>query len=129
MAYTKVFSGKKFAPLSSILEEIAVLPEGKAFLLEVDGKEREKVRFLLYDWLYHMEIKEKFRVKKVGQGLLVERKSQLVVSGRALGEEAQRIQEVVEEALKSEEPGKVLRSRLEGEALRRAVERLGKLLD
>ena len=128
MSYTKVFNPKKFFAVRKILEEISELPPGASYDI-AGGKEMlGKMRWLVYDWLAHMELKEEFKVRRLQGRLVVERLPPLKVQGKKVGEEKEEISRAVEIALGKENPGRELVKLLWGDKLARGLEELGKVL-
>ena len=129
MSYTKIYNTRKFASISNILVRISELPPGDSYDIEGGEGSLKKIRWLLYDWLAHMEMKEEFRVKRLRKRLVVERLPVLEVRGRRVGEDEEEIQRAVEIALKEKEPGRALKKLLSGDKLGRALQKLGRLVD
>lgn len=64
MTYTRVFNPKRYRVIEGVIPKIEGLSPGGRVI--VSGLEREalaRVRYLLYDWLSHMGLKESFKIK------------------------------------------------------------------
>jgi len=129
VSYTKIYNTRKFAGISNILVALMELPPGDSYDIEGGEGSLKKIRWLLYDWLAHTEMKEEFKVKRLIGRLVVQRLPILEVRGRRVGEDEEEIQRAVEIALKEKEPGKALKKLLSGDKLGRALQKLGRLVD
>ena len=129
MSYTKIYNTRKFAGISNILVALMELPLGSSYDIEGGEGSLRKIRWLLYDWLAHMEMKEEFKVRKLRGRIIIERLPVLEVRGRRVGEDEEEIQRAVEIALREKEPGRALKKLLSGDKLGRALQKLGRLVD
>lgn len=131
MSYTKVYNARKFFGIRKILEDLLELPPGSSYDIEGSSEMLGRVRWLVYDWLAHMELKEEFRVKRLQGRLVVERKKPLEVRGRGVGTEEEEIDKAVERSLDllGADPGEVLRGLLSGDMLGRGLKKLARILD
>lgn len=64
MTYTRKFNEARYRPIAEVISKLERLRSGGRVV--VGGLEREalaRVRYLLYDWLSHMGLKESFKIK------------------------------------------------------------------
>lgn len=108
--YSKTFRPERYSRISSLLEKVQVLEGGgKVVLSGLETREIGEVRWLLYDWLYHMQLKKQFRVREEDFSLVVERKRENFVDFRV--EEPPlppHLEKIFQEALLCEEEGEVV---------------------
>lgn len=73
MSYTKRFDKEKYDDLSWVTEKLKLLKPGGRLVVGPFRGERQlnRARFMLYDWLNHMGLKQLFRVRtRLRQGEL-----------------------------------------------------------
>ena len=115
MTYTKTFNPEKFAPIASILEQLQALVPGEKLTISLKTKaEQTNLRWLVYDWLHHMGLKEVFRLRVEGLDLEIMRRAEpsfkISISspiGRA------HLDKLLKETITSSEPIEFLRSKKE----------------
>ena len=81
--YSKTFVPERYSRISSLLEKVQALEEGgKVVLSGIEKREIGEVRWLLYDWLYHMQLKKQFKLREEDFSLIVERRREAFVDFR-----------------------------------------------
>lgn len=81
--YSKTFVPERYSRISSLLEKVQALEEGgKVVLSGIEKREIGEVRWLLYDWLYHMQLKKQFKLREEDFSLTVERRREAFVNFR-----------------------------------------------
>lgn len=76
--YSKIYNPERYEEIRSLLEAISSLEEGGRLTLDPLPKEdRNRVRYLIYDWLYHMSMKQGFRLQEEDGSLIIRRRSEL----------------------------------------------------
>lgn len=128
MTYTKTFLPEKFAEIQPLLDAILELSPGASIDIEVSFEQQAHTRWLIYNYLFHMERQGSFKIRTLHNRLIVEHKAPLELSWKRSGEAEERIDQAVKEALCAEEPGEVLRQALQGEELAEGIRRLQKAL-
>lgn len=128
MTYTKTYNPRRYLPILKAAEEIQELEEGESYDIDVRESQIANIRWLLYDWLTHMSLGEKFKIRKLKGRLVVERKEAVEISGKKVGERERKIQEAVKKALEDSNPGRKVRTLLSGKDLGEALQRLVKVL-
>jgi len=76
--YTKNFNPERYKDIKDILEKIQALEPGSR--LSIKGLRRDEIhqlRWLLYDWMFHMGIKSKFQLRQDENELIVRRKGKM----------------------------------------------------
>lgn len=64
MTYTKTFDEAKFTEIEDLLKQLTNLESGgEVSISHLNAHEMAHVRWLIYDWLHHMGVKGKFRVR------------------------------------------------------------------
>ena len=108
--YSKTFRPERYSRISSLLEKVQALEEGgKVVLPGLETREIGEVRWLLYDWLYHMQLKKQFCVREEDFSLVVERRRENFVDFRV--EEPSlppHLEKIFQEVLLCEEESEVL---------------------
>lgn len=64
MTYTRKFTPERYRPITEVISKLEKLRSGGRVV--ISGLEREtlmRVRYLVYDWLSHMGVKESYRLK------------------------------------------------------------------
>lgn len=75
MSYSKVFSPEKYETISNVIEAAQGLSPGGAVTVTSETPEASSLtRSLLYDYLFHMSLKGKFRIKCLDPKTLVIRR-------------------------------------------------------
>lgn len=75
MSYSKTYDPEKYSPIASIIEKTQLLEQGEAFKVTgLKPSQSEDIRYLLYDWFRHMNLKGQFRVEVSSTYLRVYRK-------------------------------------------------------
>jgi len=68
--YSKKFNPTKYEPIKELLEQIQDLEEGSSLLVSPNSeKEEREMRWLLYDWFFHMGLKHLYRLRRETGGL------------------------------------------------------------
>lgn len=81
--YSKTFVPERYSRISSLLEKVQALEEGGRVVLSgLETREIGEVRWLLYDWLYHMQLKKQFRLREEEFSLIIERQRESFVDFR-----------------------------------------------
>ncbi len=62
--YSKIYIPERYEELGSILTKIQSLEPGGKVELRGLGEETNRVRYQIYEWLYHMGLKKLFRLKQ-----------------------------------------------------------------
>lgn len=76
--YSKIYNPKRYEEIKDLLEAISELEEGGRLTLDPLPKEdRNRVRYLIYDWLYHMSMKQGFRLQEEDGHLIIRRRAEL----------------------------------------------------
>ena len=76
--YSKTYNPKRYEEISELLEAVSTLEEGGRLTLSPSPKEdRGRVRYLIYDWLYHMSMKKSFRLQEEEGCLIIRRRPSL----------------------------------------------------
>jgi len=76
--YTKEFKSSRYKSLIPILEEIQDLgDEGSFWIRNLTKRQAAKMRWLLYDWLHHMRLKNVFQIHSEGNSLYISRHGRL----------------------------------------------------
>lgn len=75
MAYSKVFKPEKYEYISNVVSAVQALKVGTSMTVKCQSEEAlERTRYLLYDYLFHLNLKIKFRIKTLDSlTLLVQR--------------------------------------------------------
>jgi len=74
VGYSKTFTPKRYEPIAKVLEAVQRLEPGERLIVsEAPGVEIGLVRYLVYDFLFHTGLKERFRLKTLGTELLIQR--------------------------------------------------------
>jgi hypothetical protein len=72
MGYSKIFKPERYESIAKVLEAVQTLHPGGRLTISGGSKEELGViRYLVYDFLWHMGLKGKFRVKTLESSLLV----------------------------------------------------------
>jgi len=113
MSYTKHFDPSKFEPIEDTLKQMQSLePGGKLFLHNFPMEHWESYRWLIYDWLHHMGLRGKFRVKVVEGLPMVIRKGFPPVTLEKQGAELEvRLDNILKEMITSEKPLDLVREK------------------
>ncbi len=128
MTYTKIFNAERYLPILKTVEDIQQLRAGESYDVEVKELHILRVRWLLYDWLAHMELGEKFKIRKLKGRLVVERIEEIEVRGGKVGKRERKIQQAVEVALQDSNPGRKIRELLSGKDLGEGLQQMVKEL-
>jgi hypothetical protein len=76
MVYSKRFQAHKYQHLASLLEKIQALKDDASLRIEdLSPAALYRLRWQLYEWLHHMELKHLFRLRVEGKVLKVTRTS------------------------------------------------------
>jgi hypothetical protein len=74
MSYSKVFSPEKYEVISNVIEAVSGLtPGGSISITNKEPEAMEKTRYLVYDYFHHMGLKSKFRIKMIGEMIVIQR--------------------------------------------------------
>jgi len=115
MTYTKTFNPEKFAPIASVLEHLQTLEPGEKLVISLSSSvELANLRWLVYDWLHHMGLKEAFRLKVEDLGLEIKRRAQpefKINISSPVGKA--HLDKLLKETITSSEPIEFLRSKKE----------------
>lgn len=75
MSYSKVFSPEKYEVITNVIEATQGLSPGEAVTVTSETPEASSLtRNLLYDYLFHMSLKGKFRIKCLDPKTLIIRR-------------------------------------------------------
>uniref|UniRef100_A0A6M3JXR0 Uncharacterized protein n=1 Tax=viral metagenome TaxID=1070528 RepID=A0A6M3JXR0_9ZZZZ len=115
MTYTKTFNPEKFAPIASVLEQLQALVPGEKLTISLKTKaEQTNLRWLVYDWLHHMGLKEVFRLRVEDLGLEIKRRIEPefeINISSPIGKA--HLDKLLKETITSSEPIEFLRSKKE----------------
>lgn len=75
--YTKKFVPERYLEIKPILEKIQKLSPGEVLLVRDSNESLYSIRWLLYDWLYHMGLKNLFKIATEEPNLRIIRKKNL----------------------------------------------------
>lgn len=62
MTYTKTFNPERYSEIREILSQVEGLASGERLTIRNLGESLTRTRGLVYDWLFHMSLKPRFRV-------------------------------------------------------------------
>jgi len=72
MSYSKHFNPARYEPIAKVLEAVQALrPGGRLTITGASSEELGQTRYLVYDFLWHMGLKEMFRLRTLGEGTLL----------------------------------------------------------
>lgn len=103
MSYSGYFKPERYALIAGIMDKIRALePGGRLVVKGLSPGAQSRVRILLYDWFYHLNLKARFRIKQEPGRLTV-------IDLRVFDP----VTVVIEEPLASKEEGKLMEELIE----------------
>jgi hypothetical protein len=74
MGYSKKFTPEKYNSITKVVEAIQRLTPGQSTVIDCNSEsDFVKTRYLVYDFLYQMNLKGKFRIKTLPNQLIINR--------------------------------------------------------
>ena len=69
--YSKAYLPERYNPIISLLERVRGMEEGDIITMQEEQGNLAHTRLLLYDWFFHMGLKNSFRTKTVDESLVI----------------------------------------------------------
>jgi len=77
MSYTAKFTPERYEPIAKVLESLKALRPGGKVTIAGGREELERIRYLVYEFLFHTGLKREFKLRNLGDELLIQRKADL----------------------------------------------------
>ena len=77
MSYTVKFTPERYEPIAKVLESLKALRAGGKVTIAGGREELERIRYLVYEFLFHTGLKKEFKLRNLGDEILIQRKADL----------------------------------------------------